>query len=535
MRYFQTYLIASVCLLAFIGCSVSMNMKDLAKSPPHHVQNTPEYATSNSFQRDFLYLTETLKETHPAFDTISTERYETDKREFMQLLAQETTLVGFRVAVQKFLSRLRDSHTTVLLDNIQETTVYPIGLVWMRDSLFIAGVGDSSDLDLIGHRVLALNSTPLAEALRKLSPYTSYENFSYIRWRLRDYLTSPYYLNREGIIRSDTLTLTISSPDSEMRTLELVPAPFRPLIYTYKKHAIASRRRDAYWHTIIPEDSLCYLQFNRMFDRRELRRLGFFNRIVAYSAAWIQGFGNFEDYLEEMLSEMHQKGVKTLVVDLRGNGGGNSRLGDQLLYYLNVPPQIRGFSSVLRVSPLFREIHPEENGLYSRWYSTNHHGTELPDTTLALDPIEQSWNPRGNYFSQLENEDSDIYTPPLQAHFTGQVYFIIGEGTYSSANLLATIVKDNHLFPLVGQPSGQPPSHYGDILTLRLPESDTYCFISSKKWSRPDQAKDNELTLQPDTEIWLTFDEFQNGTDPVFDWILNAVRAEDHQISNATH
>ena len=44
--------------------------------------------------------------------------------------------------------------------------------------------------------------------------------------------------------------------------------------------------------------------------------------------------------------------------------------------------------------------------------------------------------------------------------YKGDVYFIISERTFSSAVQLATIVKDNHLFKVIGEP------HHKDLPIL---------------------------------------------------------------------
>jgi C-terminal processing protease CtpA/Prc len=100
------------------------------------------------------------------------------------------------------------------------------------------------------------------------------------------------------------------------------------------------------------------------------------------------------------------------------------------------------------------------------------------------------------------------------------VYFLVGDGTYSSAMILSSIIKDNNLFTTVGQPTRGRPSHYGEALIIKLPNSGIACRISCKKFFRPDISRDSEGTLYPDVIIWPTFEDYKYGHDPVFDWVL---------------
>ena len=50
---------------------------------------------------------------------------------------------------------------------------------------------------------------------------------------------------------------------------------------------------------------------------------------------------DFGAFLKEMFGEMERNDVKTLVIDVRDNGGGNSRLCNQLLSWLKPIEDIR--------------------------------------------------------------------------------------------------------------------------------------------------------------------------------------------------
>ena len=56
--------------------------------------------------------------------------------------------------------------------------------------------------------------------------------------------------------------------------------------------------------------------------------------------------------------------------------------------------------------------------------------------------------------------------PKPSSRFHGEVTFIQGQNTFSSANYLLTLIKDNALFPIIGTPTSQKPTCFGDVLFL---------------------------------------------------------------------
>ncbi len=66
--------------------------------------------------------------------------------------------------------------------------------------------------------------------------------------------------------------------------------------------------------------------------------------------------------------------------------------------------------------------------------------------------------------------------------------------TYSSGLWLPIYVQDGNLGVIIGQPSINSPSHYGDILMYKLPNSKLKVSISHKYFTRPNlQANQNML------------------------------------------
>ena len=63
-----------------------------------------------------------------------------------------------------------------------------------------------------------------------------------------------------------------------------------------------------------------------------------------------------------------------------------------------------------------------------------------------------------------------------------QLVVLTNEITYSSATMMAVFVQDGDLGTVIGTPSSNAPSSYGDILYYKLPASGIEVSISYKRW-----------------------------------------------------
>ncbi|MBI3586406.1 MAG: hypothetical protein HY088_04680 [Ignavibacteriales bacterium] len=520
VRFVAAAIVSAV--VGFTGCISSRSLiEDLAKTPHHRVQDSKRYASINSFQQDFLYLTETIRETHPEpFAAWSKEEFDREQQRMLEFLAAETSKVVFENSLQLFLSYLRDGHTSVQSSWRGGPREYPTSFLWNNDTLTLASVGREEDTTLIGSHVLSFNSIPVDEVFTRFTRFITYENVYEARKTLQYYFIFPTFHRDAGIINSDTLELKLLVPDGTTRAHRMLPLQQPKRIAPSKSHPITEKVNRPFRYTILKKEKACYLQWNTMMDLRMTRLLSFPTNLLAYPVAWYMGIGYFENFLEDMIDEMKEEGVSTLIVDIRGNGGGGSIYGEQLLYFLDVPVGIRNFSMAIRFSPLYREFFPEVYRNYAFRYSQKYNQEKLPDSLILTSDFVQEDSMEAKYFRNVTDPKSDYYVKPDRAIFKGNVYFLVGDRTYSSAIILSSLVKDNKLFTIVGQPTRGRPSHYGETLVLKLPNSGIICRISCKKFFRPDLGKDSEDTLYPDVEIWPTFDDYRYGRDPVFDWVL---------------
>ncbi|MBQ7919345.1 MAG: S41 family peptidase [Lachnospiraceae bacterium] len=156
--------------------------------------------------------------------------------------------------------------------------------------------------------------------------------------------------------------------------------------------------------------------------------------------------------LEDFFAEVFAEGIENVVVDLRGNGGGNSWVANEFMRYLDVE-EYQSWDSAVRLG----------------WYL-------------------------------LKNDDVAYENQKKEQVFDGELYVLTDTWTYSAAMDFCMLIADNDLGTVVGKPSGNLPDSYGDCLFFQLPNSGLKLSVSYKKWYRIDRSKAGQL-IMPDEEV----------------------------------
>jgi C-terminal processing protease CtpA/Prc len=82
--------------------------------------------------------------------------------------------------------------------------------------------------------------------------------------------------------------------------------------------------------------------------------------------------------------------------------------------------------------------------------------------------------------------------------YDDNVYVLTSPKTFSSATMFSVYLQDNDLGKVIGEPSGNRPSAYGDVLSFQLPNSKLIFNTTYKYFIRPDATKDGEDAQKPD-------------------------------------
>ena len=160
----------------------------------------------------------------------------------------------------------------------------------------------------------------------------------------------------------------------------------------------------------------------------------------------------YKNGLRDFFKAAEENNIHSVIVDLRSNPGGNSLVANEFIRYLPVESYLPGASDV-RFGPILWKNKPQ----------------------------------------RLKNQQ-------LHPVFSGDVYVLTGEDTFSSAMDFATLISDNKLGTVVGEVPGNMPSSYGDILYFQTPNARLAFTVSYKYFVRPDASK-SDSPLIPDVKV----------------------------------
>lgn len=190
----------------------------------------------------------------------------------------------------------------------------------------------------------------------------------------------------------------------------------------------------------------------------------------------------WERFLDASMAALAAKRASGLVVDLRGNGGGDSNLGVALLRRVTDLPYRFTAAVVWRKS---REgVRTIECSVRPAW--------------RWLIPIGLTLGMPGYAGAEWGSDLTERYEPERHGRaspgFDGPACLLIGSGTFSSAMMLADGVRTYDLMPTVGAPTGGLPTSLGELGFARLPASGLVVQFCQKQFLR---ASGDPLDLGP--------------------------------------
>lgn len=443
----------------------------------------------NLYQNEVMNLLAFIKEFHPLplVDEAAFTRFETYAEALCDKLDERMERPAFQVELNRWLALLRDAHTFLMLD---DASLYPFTLRYYEGSFYFRSLPDSVP-DCTGKELIAMNGRAVDSLIQELMVYVPSEN------QVKACITGSFFMNHKAFLNAlgidtDRDIRFMFADGGEVRlpsSLDKGAAGSHQVKQVL--HPVTARRNEPFHYQITGDT--CYFQFNAMIDKFSYWQ-GCRLMQVSPDKAVADSLPLFADFLDEMARAMAVHNVNRLVIDMRYNGGGNSVLGDVLLEFLGVSFQdIRPFRSYIRVSDFLQTCYP------------------------ALFIRDKYESMRGKLVEQNQvMNDLAADMPKPSSRFHGEVTFIQGQNTFSSANYLLTLVKDNALFPIIGTPTSQRPTCFGDVLCVELPYTQTKGYISHSYFVRPDE-RNQETSLLPDSLVRTSLKDWLNGKDACWD------------------
>jgi C-terminal processing protease CtpA/Prc len=218
--------------------------------------------------------------------------------------------------------------------------------------------------------------------------------------------------------------------------------------------------------------------------------------------------------IDEAFQTILTSGAQELIIDIRGNGGGRSEMGDRIFGYLR--QNVDQGTTRARVSrELFADWSKEMN---------------LPPGTEAMvaplmGTIVSSEDPIAKAFESMQPK------PPARAQrFSGRLWLLVDNGTFSAACMFTGAFRDYSMGKIIGYETGEPAIGYGNFLQFSLKNSNIPYVVSSIQFFPPKpRPGDEEHGIVPDIVVnEKLLAPFAKESDPMLAFALSRIRESAH-------
>ncbi len=276
---------------------------------------------------DLDALTAALLEGHPdPFQANARENWE-QAIDALAARFEELDETAYFLELSRIVGLARDGHTSVLPPNASAafTRSFGIELELCSDGLLVAAA-DAEHAAALGRRVLAFGEVSAAQAMKRLEPFLTRDNDLGSPWLVELLLVSPAIGTSLGLwVSEEQASIQVESEAGAPLVVPLRPTRGGPAmgprptewsIAAYGSGELplwARRATEPWWYEEVDDGRVGWLRFASVVNAEQER---------------------FADFCSRTFEQIETSAVQTLVVDLRGNRGGNNYLTQPLLHGL---------------------------------------------------------------------------------------------------------------------------------------------------------------------------------------------------------
>ncbi|MEM9895604.1 MAG: S41 family peptidase [Bacteroidota bacterium] len=443
----------------------------------------------SDMQEDFTIFKESVKEIHPGLYWYA-DAAEIDSRfqKIEKQITNELEIGSFYGLLQKFYAEIRCGHSWMSmpyrwvkkLDRGPHTI--PAGFYLEKDRIVVFRDLTKEEKLPIGDEVISINgisSKRLLDTLKQYTPTDGYAETRQIRILASNF--SRYYQLHYGV--DSVFEITLENGASR-KSISLKGATRKEVdSIANARYPRSSQQQKLLNFSILPND-IGYLKLNS-FSKSEIK----------------EGKQRFKKFLKESFNALEGGKVNKLILDLRGNGGGEDHYGALVCKYLLQEP----FRYYLRMEATTRKFNYKQ-------YSYNK-GYNIIGKLLKKDKEAEGFYTY-NFSRQLKTQK------PFKNNFTGKVVVLIDGGTFSAATECTSILHANQRALFIGDETGG--GYFGNnsalMYGIRLPNSKISYYLPVIRYFVA--VEDETLVgrgLIPDISLPRTYEHFISAEDEVLE------------------
>lgn len=233
----------------------------------------------------------------------------------------------------------------------------------------------------------------------------------------------------------------------------------------------------------------------------------------------IRGFKNksYKTFYKESFQQLQDSKTKTLILDLRSNGGGRlAEIADLYSYLADSSFVFLDKSEVVSRGSLLRGSYFETNSLPEKMIKIIFAPLAY---TFALFEVRKEED--GKYYTQSFTKVKE----PKATAFKGKIYVLINGGSFSASSIISSNLKGSGRATFVGQETGGDYNGTvaGFMPEIKLPNSQLIVRIGVMNVVPHYKTPVIGHGIYPDQEIVPTLQDKIEGKDPELQWIVNEI------------
>jgi hypothetical protein len=431
---------------------------------------TPRHFSRNQILDDIDYAIKISEDVHPnLYSSISKADFYFITDSIKKLMPKKVSDASAYKAIRKIFSLVHDAHTAPTIKFFFKRgsgffmKTLPCKLEIKDERVFISkNYGYKNNIP-IGSEIISINEKPVAKCIKEVSQLLSYE----IRPYRNTLLQIPYFWG----LWNDFKDYEISYMAPGSKTIKIIKTS-GGLISNLTFISDFESGNKPYTYKII-SDGIGYIDFKAC-----------------------KNLDSFKIFLNTTFQSIKTDSVKSLIIDIRKNSGGNSSLADELMQYIS--------KTSYRMFDLGCVMISKE--LVKRG---------------KLNWIDSSKREIGTLYSFIDSTKTKLRDNPLR--FTGKSYLLVGGNTFSSASNFASAFQCYKVGKIIGTETGGITVCYGDIYRFDLPHTKFDMGVSYKKFYNACGVDDKRGVL-PDCIVENSFEDERNGIDRVLEFTINLIK-----------
>ena len=408
---------------------------------------TPKKYNQAELNQDLDSLKSYITHAHPnPFSVISKIDFDKRVSEIKTKFSNDLTLKEYYKLVAPLVASIADGHTTIkfagnkFMDDESNLFPYIAKISYSNPQIIVNEyVYDTLSVIPNGSEIISINGISAKQIIEKIAENTSGES-------------KEYRIKTASNVFLGALLFTFFDFNDNFKVKfkidnKVIEKQIPAIKFSELRKAVQSKKKPTENKTV-PNYSLVL----KSESKTAIIDFRFFNDENA-----------FKNFLDSSFNIIRKEKITNLIIDIRENGGGNSKLGDQLLQFISKNKFTQFVKTIIKYSQIQKNF-----------FKAN---CETDSTNCET----------YNYLKEQKNGKTETFDDqkliePNSNIFNGEVYLLTSLKTFSSASTFAQCFKHYKLGTIVGEETGGWIVAYGDKITTTLPISKLSLTISQKKF-----------------------------------------------------